>query len=324
MNAVVDSPVKPETRPYIDAFERGVGHRAEIEPGWLAGSRRRGLARFAETGFPSRKSESWRYLDLQSLVEQPLLPADPTPGANLDWAREHLTRLLLPGKGARLVIVDGLAAPELSSLDLPEGVWFGPTCSMLADREDLFREAVAELPVDAAHPFAALNTAFFADGYILQLAPGIALEDPIEIVHLGSGAAAGSFHTRSLISLGEGSTASILEVYAGEGRYWRNDVVAAHLASNAELARTVVVEEAAEAVHLAQLDATLCAGARFTGFALLLGGRTIRHEANITIAGEGAQCRLDGAFVLSGSDEANIVPPVEHAAPRRPNPEPVK
>src|SRR5260370_24023166 len=193
MNAVVDSPVKPETRPYIDAFERGVGHRAEIEPGWLAGSRRRGLARFAETGFPSRKSESWRYLDLQSWVEQPLLPADPKPGANLDWARDHLTGLLLPGKGPRLVIVDGLAVPELSSLDLPEGVWFGPTRSMIAEHEDLFRAAVAEATGDAAHPFAALNAAFFADGYILQVAPRVALDEPIEIVHLGSGATSGSF-----------------------------------------------------------------------------------------------------------------------------------
>src|SRR5260370_42251504 len=163
MNAVVDSPVKPETRPYIDAFERGVGHRAEIEPGWLAGSRRRGLARFAETGFPSRKSESWRYLDLQSLVEQPLLPADPKPGANLDWARDHPTGLLLPGKGPRLVTVDALAAPELSSLDLPEGVVFGPTRSMIAEREHLFRAAVAELPVATAHPFAVLNPASFGD-----------------------------------------------------------------------------------------------------------------------------------------------------------------
>src|ERR1700674_1093320 len=104
MNAIVDFPVKPEARPYLDAFERGIGRRTDAEPAWLARSRRRGLARFAETGFPSRKSESWRYLDLTPLARDSLLPAATPPDTNLDWARKHLTGLLLPGKGPRLVI----------------------------------------------------------------------------------------------------------------------------------------------------------------------------------------------------------------------------
>jgi Fe-S cluster assembly protein SufD len=308
MNAIVDFPVKPEARPYLDAFERGVGHRSETEP--LARRRRRGLARFAELGFPSRKSESWRYLDLQKLAQDPLLPANAPSAQVLRGMGERLTGLLLPGKGPRLVIVDGYFAPELSAVDMPEGVRFG-ACSACSDLP-----AVAdEIPGDGDHPFAALNAAFFGDGYILDVAPGIALDEPIEIVHLGSGSAAGSFHTRSLITLGEESRASVLEVYAGEGRYWRNDVVAVRLAERAELARTIVVEESAEAVHLGQLDATLGRAARFTGFALLIGGRTVRHEANVEIAGEGAQCRLDGAFVVTGRDEANIVATVDHAAP---------
>ena len=315
MSAILNFPVKPEARPYLDAFEREVGHNASVEPRWLAQSRRRAIARFAETGFPSRKSESWRYLDLHGLEREPLLPANPLPGANVDWAREHLSGLLLPGKGARLVIVDGIAAPELSLLILPNGVRFGPTCAAIADREDLFDEAATGIPGDAAHPFAALNAAFFGGGYILDVAPGVTLDEPIEIVHLGSGAAAGSFHTRSLIRLGAGSSASVLEVYTGEGRYWRNDVVAVRLAGGATLSRTAVVEEANEAVHLGQLDAALEQDACFTGFALLLSGRTVRHEANVRFAGKNARCRLDGGFVVGGTDEANIVTTVDHAAP---------
>jgi len=81
------------------------------------------------------------------------------------------------------------------------------------------------------------------------------------------------------------------------------------------LARTAIVEEAKEALHLAQLDATLGREARFAGFALLLGGRTVRHEASVAMAGENAHCRLDGAFVVSGTDEANIVTTVDHRVP---------
>ena len=312
MSAVLDFPVKPEARPYLDAFDRGGVH----EPDWLSRERRRALSRFAELGFPSRRSEGWRYLDLQPLQQKPLLPADLEAGKHDAIAQEQLAGLELPGRGPRLVILDGRFAPELSDIgDLPAGLWFGATHRAMVEREDLFREVAEEASGDAAHPFAALNAAFFADGYILDIGPGLALQEPIEIVHLATGAPAASLHTRSLVSLGEGSRATVLEAYAGEGRYWRNDVVAVRLGSSADLARAVLVEESDEAVHLAELDATLGPDARFTGFALLLGGRTVRHEASVRVAGEGAECRLDGAFIVDGVAETNIVTTVDHQAP---------
>ena len=73
MSAVVDFPVKPEARPYLEAFGRDFGRHAR-EPNWLAGQRRRSLARFAELGFPSRRNEAWRYLDLHALEAAPMLP----------------------------------------------------------------------------------------------------------------------------------------------------------------------------------------------------------------------------------------------------------
>ncbi len=76
---------------------------------------------------------------------------------------------------------------------MPEGVWFGAISAALAARPELLDQVVGLIPGDAAHPFAALNAAFFADGYVLDIAPGVALDQPIEIVHLCSGAAAASF-----------------------------------------------------------------------------------------------------------------------------------
>jgi len=316
MSAVLDFPVKPEARPYLDAFDKGLSRNGDAAPRWLAQSRRRGMTRFAELGFPTRRSESWRYLDLQPLQQKPLLPAGPEPGKHETAARTQLAGLELPGHGPRLVILDGVFAPALSRIgDLPTGVWLGATHRAIAEREDLFREVAEETPGDPAHPFAALNAAFFADGFVLDISPGITLDEPIEIVHLASGNDPRSYHTRSLVRLGEGSHATILETYAGEGRYWRNDVVAVRLAAGAALNRAVLVEESAEAVHLAELEATVGADARFSGFALLLGGGTVRHEASVRMAGEGAECHLDGAFVVDRTEEANIVTNVDHQVP---------
>jgi Fe-S cluster assembly protein SufD len=278
MSAVLDFPVKPEARPYLDAFVENAS-----EPQWLRDMRQRNLARFAEQGFPSRRSESWRYIDLQPLQTEPALPAERSPSLTLS------------------------AGPSNAS----PGVWFGSLRRALTERPEL-----ARIATDAggnAQATSALNAALFADGYVLDIAPGAALGQTIEVAHPAPDG--GSLHTRSLINLGEGSRATIVETYAGESRYWRNDAVTARLGAGAQLTRIIVVEEAGEAIHTGLFEARLDAGAQLHTVALLLGGSRVRQEWNVCLAGDGAHCRLDAAYIVSGEDEANIVASVDHAAP---------
>ncbi len=301
MAALVDFPIKAEARPYLNAFAGTAG-----EPDWLARFRQQGLSRFGELGFPSRRSENWRYLDLQPLERHPMLPAimaEPM-GVPADLA--------LDGAGPRLVLVDGRVASELSRLDLPTGIWLGAMTAAIAERPEVVRAGADEAGAD--HPFAALNAAMFADGFVLDVAPGVAIDRPIEIVHLASGAGDASLHTRGVVHLAAGSRATVIETYSGSGRYWRNDVASWRLGDGAALTRLALVEESADAVHLAEVAATLGANAKLDGVVLLLGGGIVRHEANVTIAGDHAQCRIDGAFVVSGREEANIVTAIDHAA----------
>src|ERR1044071_9187842 len=120
MTAIVDFPVKPEARDYLSRFARDAG-----EPGWLASRRQQAMTRFAELGFPSRRSESWRYLDLRPLEQAPLLPARPAGHPRRFALRERIAAFGLAGSAARLVLVDGRFAPELSHSPLRNGVWFG-------------------------------------------------------------------------------------------------------------------------------------------------------------------------------------------------------
>ena len=202
MSAVVDFPVKPEARPYLDAY----GHRPSGEPEWLGAHRRRGLTRFAEQGFPNRRSEAWRYIDLRALEEKPLLPVGVIGDADDTAVRERLVEAAFSEAAYRLVLVDGRYAPELSRVDgLPSGVRLGGTATTIAERPDLVRGAFEASHFDAERPFTALNAAFFGDGFVLDIAPGIALDRPIEIVHLASSGTEGSLHTRNLVSAGTGS-----------------------------------------------------------------------------------------------------------------------
>jgi Fe-S cluster assembly protein SufD len=306
MSAVVDFPVKPEARDYLACFAADPN-----EPSWLGELRRQGITRFAELGWPTRRSESWRYLDLSPIARtRPAKPSAP----RLDAAT--IERMALPQAAQRIVLVDGCFVPALSTLEPVAGIWFGSTAQAIRERADLARAVAGATPLGDSEAFDALNAAFFSDGFVLEVAPGVTLDRPIEIIHLAGQAAGASLHTRSLIALGAGAQATVIETYAGsEGHYWRDDLVTIEIGDAAELQRVVLVEEAAEAAHVSTVAAALGAKARLANFALLLGGRTVRHEANITLAGEGARCTYDGAFIVAGRDEANIVTTIDHAAP---------
>jgi Fe-S cluster assembly protein SufD len=313
MSAVVDFPVKPETRPYLEAFGP---QRHSSDPDWLAAYRNRNLARFAEVGFPSRRSEEWRYLDLRPLEQRPMLP-----GYGKSTVVSASMRALLAEIGVldgmhRLAFLDGLLKPELSRIErLPAGVWFGSIAAAVTERPDLVRAWLDSPPLDASRPFTALNAAFFIDGFVLDIAKGITLDRPLEIIHLASGEPSGSLHTRSFVSIGEGSSATVIESFAGLGDYWRNDVVELRLGARSKLARVTLVEEGAKALHFGETLATLDAASWLSSFVLLLGGRTVRHEATVRSEGERSRCDLNGAFLLSGRQEANILTTVDHMAP---------
>lgn len=307
MSAVVDFPVKPEARHYLAALAAHGG-----EPDWLTAYRRRGLARFAELGFPSRRSEAWRYLDLRELEQNPMLPAaaDDAAGAA---ARARLGAVSIGAAAHRVVLVDGRFAPELSALEgLPAGLWLGSTAAAVAERPELVRAALEAAAFDSDQPFAALNAACFTDGFVLDAAPGAGVERPVEIIHLSGRTTPASLHTRSLVRLGTQSRVAMLESFSGEHRYWRNDVLALRLGAGAELTRTALVEEAEDATHLGVVTASLGPGSRLASFALLLGGRTVRREAIVRSEGEGAHCGLGGAFLVAQRQAANIVTTVDH------------
>jgi Fe-S cluster assembly protein SufD len=308
MTTLVDFPVKPEARPYL-----GAALGAAAEPDWLSRHRRRALARFSEQGFPSRRGEAWRYLDLRALAEAPLIPASGRGNEAVGTAAAQLAEIAFPAPAARLVLVDGVFAPALSNLEaLAAGIDLRPMQAAIASSPHLVEMTLDAFSDDPDHAFAALNAAHFTDGFVLDVAPAVELDRPIEILHLASGRQPASLHTRSLVKLGAASRVRLIEAFVGEGRYWRNDIAAAELSAGAVLARVAIVEEAADAVHLAALSATLGAQARIDNVVLLLGGGGMRQELLVRCTGDSTHCRLSGAFLAGDRQQANILTNVEH------------
>src|SRR5882724_7190463 len=127
MSAVLDFPVKPEARDYLACFAADPN-----EPAWLGERRRQGITRFAELGWPTRRNESWRYLDLQPIQRSPLsLVAPGLPAAmpsDLGFDSAWATMNLLNGRGISVV-----------SRGLPDGIWFHPMRRAITERSDIVK-----------------------------------------------------------------------------------------------------------------------------------------------------------------------------------------
>ncbi|MGO9983269.1 MAG: Fe-S cluster assembly protein SufD [Rhodomicrobium sp.] len=295
-----------DTTPYLNAFR---DRPAATEPAWLSAHRDAAMKRFSGLGFPTRKLESWRFTDLRPLTAGPILPA--VGGSGVQPSR--LASSFFGGHTHRIVLVDGHLSKELSNIGhLPDGVFLASTAEALKSRPELVQAAFDASEETGAQAFASLNAGLFADGFVLALEPGIALETPVEIIHYGASAAA--FHVRNVIHAGAGSSATIIDTAASAGGGWTNAVTAIDIGPGAAIRHVKIQNEAKEAIHLSLTRSTVAKAGRYETFVLTMGARLSRQDIHVAAAGEAANVAINGAYLLRGEQEATFAPFVDHQA----------
>jgi Fe-S cluster assembly protein SufD len=301
--------IKTEATPYLDAF------RADPrEPAWLAEARRAALAAFGERGFPNRREEAWRFTSLRPLTDKifpPFSPPRRKPGsmAQMDTG---FRRYGMEGRTYRLVFVNGVLQSEASQV--PKDVWLVSLARTIAERPDLAKRAINESDLAGGQPFASLNAALFADGFVLALDEGVTLDRPVEIIHIADNIEAASIHLRNVIVLAPRSRATVIETYIGSGSYWTNSVATITVGDGASLTHIKVQDESREAIHFGMVRATLAASAKYRNFGLTLGGNLSRNDVQVLL-GDGADVGVSGAYLQRGEQDATNVIVVDHAAP---------
>src|SRR2546429_3211627 len=171
---------------YLAAFKAFAGNGAGRAPSWLKEIREGAIARFAELGFPTTKQEEWRFTSVAPIVDTPFshrASRIPHPGLSEIGA-------LLIGDGRGVCLAEGRYAPGLSwAAGRPAGVRVESLAWALAQGpgSELAREPLARHARWHDSPFAALNTAFLADGAFVHVPAGATLEQPLEVLFLSSG-----------------------------------------------------------------------------------------------------------------------------------------
>ena len=303
--------------PYLAHFE---AQRAALPGGdqpWLMQLRQAGLARFNELGMPTPRQETWKFTNLRPLHKVAFAPAPVSASpVNIDRAPS-----LLPDDMVyrRLVFADGRLLPHLSSYsNLPEGVEFESLSRLLARAPDSLAEQLGQIANSDSHSLLSLNCAMMSDGYVLRLKKGTVLHEPVEIVHLGGmGTERLAFHPRHLIVMEEGCQATVIEHHNGMGdtSYFANHVTEIQLGRGALLRHYKLQSEGSEGFHISNIQGLLDRDASYDGFTLSVGAKLSRQEVSIRLEGEGADCHLNGAYLMRGKQHCDNTTLIEHLAP---------
>jgi Fe-S cluster assembly protein SufD len=167
---------------------------------------------------------------------------------------------------------------------------------------------VAALPADAG----AINTAFVADGYFVDIEAGVQLDKPVELQNLQAG---GQSHVRLPVRVGAGAKATIVERQTGEGAGLVSSVSQLLVGDDAEVLWLIVQDQPETATHLAQFKAELGKNAKLTLFVMNAGGKLVRQEVIVKASGEGADFKLRGVNLLAGDSHVDVTMVLDHAVP---------
>jgi len=289
-------------------------------PSWLNSLRRSALDWVDVHGFPTGKDEAWKYTRVTPILEIPFGPAE--PGARRALSPSEVIELAGELGGPRLVFVNGFFVPELSALkSLPEGVKVSSLALVLAeDRQEgevleaLLWRRFRERP----QAFTALNVALAEDGAFIRIPASMNLEEPIHLVFLSDASATPLVsHPLSVVFVGAGSRATIVETHAGiaGGIYLSNAVTELVLDEGAVVEHYKVQNEAESAYHFAFMDVRQGRASRFSAHSVALGATLARHEVKIALEAPEAQVVLNGLYLPRGRQTLDNPTTIEHAAP---------
>lgn len=279
------------------------------ESAWLNPIRKEAMARFSALDFPSLKHEEWKYTNVAPISH---LPFEYAPASSIESVADTLEDV-----SARLVFLNGHFSERDSRIqNLPQGLTCGPLSQFLKQKSPILQQHLSKYVGFQDHAFAALNTAFVAEGAFIHVAAKAILEKPIEIIYISDSSSPFVAQPRNLIVAETQSQASVIEKYVGvDSVYFLNSVTEIAAAESAVLEHVKLQEESEKAYHLFSLGIHQARQSRVSTHSISLGAQLARNDLTSVLNDEGAECIMNGLYLTSGSQHVDHHTTLDHAKP---------
>jgi Fe-S cluster assembly protein SufD len=299
---------------YADAFREFVSGRTG-EPSWVARLREGAFERFEETGFPTTDEEDWKYTNVAPVARKSFR----TPVERAELESAAVERFVsAEARRSRLVFVDGVYSPEHSSLEgIPSQVLVEELGAALAgEHGEVLWNHLARLSGEGSDAFTVLNTAFLGGGALLVVPEGVVVESPVQLLFLTTQAEVVTF-PRVLVVAERDSRLDIIETHAaaGDAEYFTDAVVEVFVGEGARVTHYKVQDEADGAYHVASTRAEVSKDGAYDLTTVTLGARLSRHEIEVALVSPGAECHVDGLYLVGTGQHTDTHSLIDHREP---------
>lgn len=296
----------------LASLAQAPGTPASTKPEWLKALRGQALERVGALTLPTMHDEAWRFTNISALARQSFHPLR-TPTELQAGAIAHLH---IAEAATRLVFVDGVHAPQLSSSGAEAGLVAGTLSSALATQASGIEQHLGQHASFHDALFPALNTAFLHDAAVLIVPPGSAPATPVHVLFISTQPDVAS-HPRILLVAQAGSALTLIEDYVAlhPGAYFTNAVAELALGANARVEHVRIQRENSQAFHMASCAVSLGAASRYHSASIALGAQISRLDLRVVQTADAAECALDGLALIGGQQLADTHSFIDHAKP---------
>lgn len=263
-----------------------------------------------DNGLPTRHDESWKYTPLKDVLARDFdRLAIPDDGRTQSPDMSGVVEL---DDAVRLVVVDGVFRADLS--DDVSGT--GAVVSTLGDVPTDWVDTADGSLHPRADGFEMLNRGFGADGLLVDVPDGVAVETPIHVVHVSGDSDEALFiQPRVDIRLGVNSQLKLVETFAHSSQTaFVNAFSSVVLGADAILRHYKIQSQAIGSVHLSSISARQERGSSLKAGAFMFGGSIARQSVDVLTAGDRTTTDLYGLYLPRGSQQMDNVVTVDHAA----------
>lgn len=278
---------------------------------WLKALRAEAVERVGVLTVPSLRDEAWRFTDLSPMTQRSFRPLE-TPSGLTTGDVEHF---YIGEAATRLVFVDGVHAPHLSSTDAA-GVVAGDLAAMISSHRAAIEAHLARHAGFHDNLFVALNTAFLHDAAAIIVPRQMNVAAPVHLLFIATQPDVAS-HPRVLVVAEPDSSVVLIEEYAAlqDGAYFTNAVAEVAVGANACVEHVRVQRESGEAFHIGHCAVSLAQAGRYHSVNVALGARLSRLGLDVLQTADATHCSLDGLALIGGRQLADTHTRIDHAKP---------
>ena len=298
------------------------GHSSDV----MNAVRDEAFERFASAGFPSRKTERYKYTDIAALfapdyglnLNRLNIPVDPYKAFRCD----------VPNLSTSLyfVVNDMLYRDEKPKGHLPEGVIVG---SMKDFATSEYYNSLAGQNHDAATD---LNTMLAQDGLYVYVPKNVKVERAIQVINILKSPFGSNYtppsqgedeggslmvNRRVLIILEEGAELKMLfcDHAADDRKFLATQVIEAFVGENASLDLYCLEETHYKNVRVSNVYIDQQANSRVNHNVITLHNGITRNKLDLTFSGEGAECQCYGCVIADKQQHVDNNTLIIHKVP---------